>query len=120
MHIGVARARQFAVQGIGCASGKQHYRQAIAKQVLDRHAGVRRAGIDMHENRLGPARCQRIAARHMYGDDLVRTQDHLRMLAAFAVPARQLLDQRHVIGAEIGKNVAHPEIDQTFEEMMRG
>jgi hypothetical protein len=30
------------------AIGKQHHRQAVAKQILDRHAGVRGAGIDMH------------------------------------------------------------------------
>ena len=40
------------------------------------------------------------------------------MLATFLVPARHLLDQRHMVGAEIGENVLDPEIDQTFEEIM--
>ena len=120
MHIGVARARQFAVQRVGRASGKQHHRQAIAKQVLDRHAGVRGAGIDMHEHRLAASGRQRIAAGHVHRDDLVRAQDHLGMLAAFTVPARHLLDQRDVVGAEIGEDVVDAEIDQAFEEIMRG
>ena len=42
------------------------------------------------------------------------------MPAAFLVPARHLLDQGYVVGAEIGEDVVHPEIDQAFEEMMRG
>src|SRR6202171_4348077 len=85
-----------------------------------RHAGIRGAGIDMHENRLASSGRQRVAAGHVHGDDLVRAQDDFRMFAAFAVPARQLLDQRHVIGAEIGEDVVDAEIRQTFEEMVRG
>src|SRR5260370_33173366 len=56
----------------------------------------------------------------MHGDDLVRAQDHFGMLAAFFVPAGHLLDQGYVIGAQIGEDVVHAEIDQTFKEMMRG
>ena len=120
MHIGVARARQFAVQRVRRAAGEQHHRQAIAKQVLDRHAGIRRAGIDMHQHRLGASGRQRIAAGHVHRDDLVRAQDHFGMLAAFLVPARHLLDQRDMVGAEIGEDVVDAEIDQAFEEIMRG
>jgi hypothetical protein len=54
------------------------------------------------------------------GDDLVRAEDDFRMLAAFAVPARDLLDQRDMIGAEIGKDIVDAEVDETFEEIMRG
>ena len=120
VHIGVARARQFAVQRMGRASGKQHHRQPVAKQVLDGHAGIGGAGVDMDENRLGSSRCQRIAAGHVHRDDLVRAKDHLRMLAALALPARHLLDQGDVIGTEIGKDVVDAEVDQTFEKIMRG
>ena len=42
------------------------------------------------------------------------------MLAALLVPARHLLDQRHMVGAEIGEDVIDAEIDQAFEEIMRG
>ncbi len=74
----------------------------------------------MHQNRLAASRRQGIAAGHVHGDDLMRAQDHFGMLAAFLVPARQLLDQGDVIGTQIGKDVVHPEVDQTFEEMVRG
>ncbi len=74
----------------------------------------------MHQNRLAASGRQGIAASHMHGDDLVRAQDHFGMLAAFLVPARQLLNQGDVIGTQIGKDVVHPEVDQSFEEMMRG
>ena len=120
MHIGVARARQFAVQRVRRAAGEQHHRQAIAEQVLDRHAGVRRAGIDMHQHRLGASGRQRIAAGHVHRDHLMRAQDHFGMFAAFLVPARHLLDQRDMVGAEIGEDVFDAEIDQAFEEIMRG
>jgi hypothetical protein len=120
MNVSVARSGQFAVQRVGCASGEQHDRQPVTKQILDRHAGVGGTGIDMHQNRLTASRRQGVAASHMDGDDLVRAQDHFGMLAAFPVPARQLLDQGDVIGAQIGKDVVHPEVDQAFEEMMRG
>ncbi len=120
MHIGVARTRQFAVQRIRRAAGKQHHRQAIAKQVLDRHGGIRGAGIDMHQNRLAASRRQGIAAGHVHRDDLMRAQDHFGMFQAFAVPARHLLDQGDVVSAQIGKDVLDAEIDQALEEMMRG
>jgi hypothetical protein len=102
------------------ATGEQHHREAIAKQVLDRHAGVRGAGIDMHQHGLAAPGCQRIAAGHMHRDHFVRTQDHLGMFSALLLPARHFLDQRYMIGAEIGKDVVDAEIDQAFEEIMRG
>jgi hypothetical protein len=120
VYIGVARSGQFAVQRKGGASGEQHYRQPVPKQVLDRHAGIGGPGIDMHEHCLSLAGRQGIAAGHVNGDDLVRAEDHFRMLAAFAVPARDLLDQRDMIGAEIGKDIVNAEVDEPFEEIMRG
>src|SRR6201991_2498262 len=42
------------------------------------------------------------------------------MLAALLVPARHLLDERDVVGAEIGEDVFDAEIDQAFEKVMRG
>src|SRR5262245_49944075 len=42
------------------------------------------------------------------------------MLAALLVPARHFLDQRDMVGAEIGEDVFDAEIDQPFEEVMRG
>ena len=39
-------------QRVRRASGEQQHGQAVAKQVLDRHAGIRRAGIDMNQHRL--------------------------------------------------------------------
>src|SRR5579872_2936359 len=120
MHIGVARARQFAMNGERRSSDLQQYRQAVAKQVLDRHARIRRAGIDMHEHGLRLTRRKRIAGRHVHGHYLMRAQDHFGMLAPIAVPLGERLDQRHVIGAEIGENIIDAEIDQRFEEVMRG
>ena len=120
VYIGVARSGQFAMQREGRASGEQHHRQPIPKQVLDRHAGIGSSGVDMHEHRLSPAGRQRISAGHVNGDDLVRAEDNFRMLAAFAVPARDLLDQRDMIGAEIGEDIVNAEVDETFEEIMRG
>src|SRR5436305_12586974 len=120
MHIGVARAGELAVQRVGRPAGEQQHRQPVAEQVLDRHAGIRGAGIDMDEHRLAAPGRQCVAAGHVHGDDFVRAQDHLRVLAAFAVPARHLLDQRYVVGAEIGEDVVDAEIDQAFEEVMRG
>ena len=108
------------MQREGGASGEQHYRQPVAKQVLDRHACIGGAGIDMHENRLSLAGRKGVAARHVNGHDLVRAEDDFRMLAAFAVPARDLLDQRDMIGAEIGEDIVDAEVDKTFEEIMRG
>src|SRR3954468_4471544 len=108
------------MQRVRRAAGEQHDRQPVAEQVLDRHAGIRGAGIDMDEHRLAAPRGQRVAAGHMHRHDFVRAQDHLRMLAAFAIPARDFLDQRHMIGAEIGENVIDTEVDQAFEKVMRG
>jgi hypothetical protein len=108
------------MQREGRASGEQHHRQPIPKQVLDRHAGVCRSGVDMHEHRLSLAGRQRIAAGHVNGDDLMRAEDHFGMLAAFAVPACDLLDQRDVVGAEIGEDIVDADVDETFEEIMRG
>src|SRR4051794_21228567 len=119
MHIGVARTRQLAMQRIGRAAGEQHHRQPIAEQVLDRHASIRGAGVDMDEHRLSAPGRQRVAAGHVHRDDLVRAQDHLGMLAAFLIPACHFLDQGNVVGAEIGEDVVDAEIDQAFEEVMR-
>src|SRR6185436_17179020 len=74
----------------------------------------------MHHHRLRPPGRQRIACRHVHGDDLVRTQDHFGMFAPFAVPARQRLDQRHVVGAKIGEDVVDTKIDEALEEIVRG
>jgi hypothetical protein len=120
MHIGVTRALQLAMQRMRRTAGEQHYRQPIAEQVLNRHAGIRGAGIDMHQHGLRFAGGERVAARHMHGDDLVRTQDDVRVLAAVLVPARHLLDQGDMVGAEIGEDAVDAEIDQAFEEIMRG
>src|SRR6185437_488323 len=119
MHIGVARSRQLAMQRVRRAAGEQHHGQAVAEQILDRHAGVRGTGIDMYQHGLAPAGGKRIAAGHVHRDDLVRAQDHFGMLAAFLVPARDLLDDRDMVGAEIGENVVDPEIDKTLEEVVR-
>ncbi len=119
MHIGVARASQLAMQRMRRAAGEQHHRQAIAEQVLDRHAGIRGAGIDMHEHGLALSGRERVAAGHVHGDDLMRTQHDFRMLAALLVPARHLLDQRDVVGAEIGEDVVDAEVDEAFQEIMR-
>ena len=120
MHIAVARARQLAMQRMRRAAREQHHRQPVAKQVLDRHAGVRGAGIDMHQHGLAAPGRQRIATRHMHRDHFMRAQDHLGMLSALLVPACHFLDQRHMVGAEIGEDVIDAEIDQAFEEIMRG
>ncbi len=108
------------MQRVRRAAGEQHHRQAVTKQVLDRHAGIGGAGIDMDEHRLAPPGRMRIAAGHVHRDHLVRAQDHFGMLAALFVPARHLLDQRDMIGAEIGEDIVDAKIDQAFEEIMRG
>src|SRR4051812_13695026 len=119
MHIGVARAGELAVQRIGCAAGEQQHRQAVTEQVLDRHAGICGAGIDMDEYGLRAPCGQCGAAGHVHRDDLVRTQDHFGMLAPLFVPARQFLDQRDVVGTEIREDVLDAEIDQSFQKVMR-
>jgi len=48
----------------------------------------------------------------MHRDDLVWAQDHLGMPTALLVPARHLLDQRNMVGAEIGEDVFDAKIDQ--------
>ena len=73
----------------------------------------------MHQHRLAFAGRERIAAGHVHGHDLMRAQDHFRMFPAFLVPARHLLDDRDVVGAEIGEDVVDPEVDQAFEKIMR-
>ncbi len=99
------------MQRVGRAPGEQHHRQPITKQVLYGHAGIGGSGIDMHEHRLSLAGRQCVAAGHVNGDDLMRAEDDFRMLAAFAVPARDLLDQRDMVGAEIGEDIFNAEVD---------
>src|SRR5579872_1624893 len=120
MHVGITRPRQFAMHRERRAAGEQEHRQAIAEQVLDRHARIRRARIDMHEHGLRAAGCQRVPRCHVHGDNFMRTQDDFRMFAALAIPRRERLDQRHMIGAEIGEDIFDAEIDQRFKEMMCG
>src|SRR5665213_3705045 len=74
----------------------------------------------MHQNGLHPSGRKRIAAGHVDGDHFVRAQDDLGMFPALLVPARQFLDEGDMVGAEIGEDVVDPEIDQAFEEIMRG
>ena len=50
----------------------------------------------------------------------MRAQDHARMHAAFAVPLRKRLDQRDVVGAEIGEDVVDADVDQAFEKIVGG
>src|SRR6185437_9231323 len=120
MHVGVAGTRQFAVQRVRRAAGKQHHRQAIAEQVLDRHAGIGSACIDMHQHGLASAGRERIAAGHVHRDHLMRAQDKFRMLSTFLVPARDRLDDRDMVGAEIGEDIVDTEVDQALEKIMRG
>ena len=69
----------------------------------------------MHEHGLRLSGRKRITGGHVDGDHLVRAQDDFRMLAALFVPSRHLLDQRDVVGAEIGKDVLDPEVGHLRE-----
>jgi hypothetical protein len=116
----VPPARQLPARGEGRAAGHDEGRQPRAEQVVHRHRRIRRAGIDMHQHRLSaPGRCG-IAAGHVDGDVLVRAEHDVRMRAALRVPARQLLDDRDVVGAEVGEDVLDPELAEALEQVVRG
>jgi hypothetical protein len=68
MNIGVARPQQFAVQGKRRPAGEQHDRQAVAEDILDRHAGVGGAGVNTDEHGLPASGSERVARRHVNGD----------------------------------------------------
>src|SRR5580692_4383782 len=102
------------------AAGEQQHRQAVAKQILDRHAGIRGARIDMHEHGLRPPGRERIAGRHVHGHHFMRAQDDFRMFSSLAIPLRHRFDQRDMVGAEIGEDILDAEIDQPLQEMMGG
>jgi hypothetical protein len=120
VNIGVARPRKLPVQREGRPAREQHDGQPIAKEVLDRHARIGRAGIDMDQHGLAAAGRDRIAGRHVDRDHLVGTQDDLGVPPPLAVPARDLLDERHMVGAEIGEDVLDAEVDEGLEEVVRG
>lgn len=120
VHIGVARSGQFAMQRVGARPAHSSTGSRWRNRFWIANAGIGSSGIDMHEHRLSLAGRQRVAAGHVHGDDLVRAEDDFRMLAAVAVPARDLLDQRDMIGAQIGEDIFDAEVDQSFEEIMRG
>lgn len=101
------------------AAREQHHWKAIAEQILDCHAGIRGTGIDMHEDGLPPSGREGVATRHMHRHDLMWAENDLGMFAAFRVPARDLLDQRDMVCAQIGEDVLDAEIDEPFKEIMR-
>ncbi len=71
MHIRVARSRQLGMQRERRAAREQHHWKAIAEQILDRHAGIRGTGIDMHEDGLPSSGREGVATRHMHRHDLM-------------------------------------------------
>jgi hypothetical protein len=51
---------------------------------------------------------------------LVRTEYDFRMRAPLAVPARDFLDEGHMVRTEIRKNILDPDVRQSLKEVMRG
>src|SRR5579871_4624026 len=74
----------------------------------------------MHEHGLRSPSGERVPGGHVHRHHFVRAQDHLGVFAAVAIPFRQRLDQRDMIGAEIGEDIFDAEIDQPLQEVMRG
>ena len=118
MHIVIARAGQFAAQGVGRFASQQHDRQAAAQHVVHAHDRIGSAGVDMHHHRLALAGQGGIAGSHVDGHILMRAEDELRMGLALGVPAGQLLDQADMVGAQIGKHMGQTQLAQALEKVM--
>ena len=118
MHVGVARADQFAVGGVRRFAGHQQHRQSAAIGIVHAVGGVGGADIDVHQNALTAPGHQRIACGHVCGGVLVRTAHHFRHHLAALAAMRHLLDDRRVIGAEITEQILDADLVQAFEKII--
>ena len=108
------------MQGIRRFARHQQHRQAGAHQVVHAHGGIGRARIHMHHDALALTGHCGIAARHVDGHVFMRAKDDLGHRLAFGLQAGHLVNQGHMIGAEIGKQVLHPCFLQTFQKIPGG
>ena len=118
MHVGIARADQFAVRGKRRLAGHQQDRQATAEQVVHRVRGIGGADVDVNDHALTAPGDQSVASRHVRSGVLVRTADDLRHRLAKLAMARHLLDDRRVIGAEITEQIIYADLGEAFEQVM--
>ena len=119
MHIVVARARQLTAQGERCFTGNQHHRQATAKHVVHAHGRIGRSCIDVHHDGLASAGGRRIACRHVDRNILMWAQHHGGVRPTLLIPTRQLFNDRHVVGAQVGEDIVDAQLGQSFKEIMR-
>jgi hypothetical protein len=120
MHVVVARPGQFAAQRVRRLAGHQEHRQPRAEEVVQGIARVRGADVDVHQHRLAASGHRRVAARHVHGHVLVRTQHDLQVGASFTAPSGKLLDDRYVVRAEIREQILHARFDQAFQQVVSG
>ena len=105
MHIGVARADQLVVDGVGRLAGHQQHRQAAAIKIVHGVGGIGGADVDMDQHALAAPGDEGIARRHMGRGVLVRTAHHAGHGFAALLAMRHLVDDRRVIGAEIAEQI---------------
>ena len=120
MHVGVARAGQLPAHGVGRSSRHQQQRDAAAADVVRRHRRVRSPHVHVHHHGLPAPRHHRVAGCHVHRGVLVRAQHRRRQRAPLLAPARHLLDQRRVVGAQVAEQVLDADLVQAFEKEMRG
>ena len=120
MNMGIARADQFAVACIGRLAGHQQHRQAAAKQVVHGRCRVGGPDIDMHQYALAASGDDRVARGHVRSSVLVRAAHDVRHRLAAPATMRHLLDDRHVIGAEIAEQILDADLVQAFNQIVGG
>ena len=81
---------------------------------MQAHRGVSRAGVHMHHHRLPAAGDGGKTSGHVHRHVFVGAQHHLGVSATFLLPAGELFNQGHMVGAQVRKNVVHPEVGQTL------
>ena len=89
------------------SAGNQEQRHVARCRIDDAAERVSRAGQSMHQNHLRFLRHVVITMRHRNCRLLVRHDNWLNITRIFFRGPRHRLDQRAVIGAGIGKHVAH-------------
>ena len=120
MDVRVARAGQLAAHGVGRLARHQEQRDAAAADVMRRHRRVRSADVDVHHHGLPAPRHHRVAGCHVHRGVLVRAQHRRRQRAPLFAPARHLLDQRRVVGAQVAEQVLDADLVQAFEKIVSG
>jgi hypothetical protein len=120
VHIGVARADQLVIGGVGRLAGHEQNRQPAAVGIVHGVGGVGGADVDMHQHALAASGHEGVALRHVRRRILVRAVQHARNRLAAFLAVRHFLDDRRMVGAEIAEQVFDTELVQAFEEIIGG